>query len=44
MTEGTACPVRKIGKCRGRLFQDIFLYICWAFIFSVKSNQAFYEL
>jgi hypothetical protein len=36
MAEETACPLAKIGKYRGRLFQDIFLYICWAFDFSVK--------
>ncbi len=38
MTEGTAHPYAKIGNCRSRLFQDIFLYICWAFIFSVKKQ------
>ena len=40
MTEDIACPVTKIGKYHGRLFQDIFLYICWAFNYSVKKQPS----
>ena len=42
MTEEIAYQMPKIAKYPCRLFQDIFLYICCAFDFSVKKQPSLF--